>query len=74
MKFIKIDGTRTEWERNEDIKKFQENSDIRIAILSFKTASTGINLTEASSIVFGEMYFSDQSVMVQAEGRAHRIG
>lgn len=71
--FIRIDGKTSRTQRDSDIQRFQDNSEIRIALLSITSCSLGITLTAASHVVFVEL-FAVPGVMRQAEDRAHRVG
>lgn len=42
-----------------------------MAVLSITAASTGLTLTKASTVIFGEMHWTP-SIMMQAEDRCHR--
>ncbi|KAI7838398.1 hypothetical protein COHA_007802 [Chlorella ohadii] len=70
---IRIDGSTPPSQRQSLVNKFQENSDVRVAILSIKAAGTGLTLTAASTVVFAEMTWTPGEI-IQAEDRAHRIG
>lgn len=52
---------------------FQNDDQIRLALLSITAASTGLTLTKATTVIFAELFFNP-GVLVQAEDRAHRIG
>lgn len=71
--YIRIDGTTKSSKRQEYVDAFQTNPNIRVAILSITACATGLTLTEASIVVFAELYFTP-AIMIQAEDRAHRIG
>ena len=51
-KYIRIDGQTSMDKRHVLIKEFQNNEDIRIAILSITSSSLGVNLTAASHVIF----------------------
>ena len=71
--FVRIDGSVNIDRRHERVQAFQNDDDIRIAILSITACSQGLTLTAASTIVFAELFWTP-SIMTQAEDRAHRIG
>ena len=45
VKFIRIDGSTPAQTRGDLVNKFQQNSDVRVAILSINAAGTGLTLT-----------------------------
>ena len=55
------------------MKKFQEDINYKVALLSINAASTGLTLTSANIVVFAELIWTP-ALMIQAEDRAHRIG
>lgn len=71
--YIRIDGKTSPEKRNYFCKKFQENPDYKLAILSITAANAGINLSAATLVVFGELFWNP-GILVQAEDRAHRMG
>eukprot|EP00834_Sanchytrium_tribonematis_P006934 NODE_563_length_5987_cov_2.002717.p3 type:complete len:201 gc:universal NODE_563_length_5987_cov_2.002717:1407-805(-) len=71
--YILIDGETRPDTRQQLVDSFQRNPDIPIALLSIKAANTGLTMTKASHVVFGEIAWSF-SDMEQAEDRCHRIG
>ncbi|CAD8066276.1 unnamed protein product [Paramecium primaurelia] len=73
IQYMRIDGNVGVEQRHLNVQMFQNNDEIRIAILSVTSANYGITLTAASTIVFGEMHWTP-AIMMQAEDRAHRIG
>eukprot|EP00960_Hanusia_phi_P007142 203180-Hanusia_phi.AAC.2 len=71
--YIRIDGSVIASERQELVKRFQNRSDVRVAVLGLQAAGQGLTLTAASAVVFAELHVTP-GVMVQAEDRVHRIG
>merc|ERR1712019_221012 len=71
--YVRIDGSTMASKRPELVKSFQEDESIRVAFLSITAAGTGLTLTAAHTVVFGELYWVPGQ-MHQAEDRAHRIG
>lgn len=63
---IRIDGTVPSSERAIRVRKFQTNSQVRVAILSVTAAGTGLTLTAASSVLFAELHWTP-GVLAQAE-------
>merc|ERR1712070_924393 len=70
---IRIDGHTPLNRRQEQVARFQENEQVRVALLSITAAGTGLTLTAAHTVVFAELYWVPGQMM-QAEDRAHRIG
>lgn len=70
---IRIDGNVCSNKRFEMVKRFQNEDECKVAILSIGAAGTGITLTKASLVVFAELTWTP-AVMIQCEDRAHRIG
>jgi SWI/SNF-related matrix-associated actin-dependent regulator 1 of chromatin subfamily A len=56
--YIRIDGKTSAEQRNLFCRKFQENPNIKMAILSITAANAGINLSAASLVVFGELFWN----------------
>eukprot|EP00466_Bigelowiella_natans_P012004 jgi/Bigna1/85916/estExt_fgenesh1_pg.C_70017 len=57
--------------RHRLLKKFENDEVTRVAVLSIKAMGTGLNLSIASDVVFGELMWTP-SELVQAEDRVHR--
>mmetsp|Transcript_57836 Transcript_57836/g.62483 ORF Transcript_57836/g.62483 Transcript_57836/m.62483 type:complete len:1089 (-) Transcript_57836:1165-4431(-) len=70
---IRIDGSVSSKDRALRVRKFQNCSTIRVAILSMTAAGVGLTLTAASSVMFAELHWTP-GVLAQAEDRCHRIG
>ena len=58
--------------RNEEIRKFQENPDCRVFVGQIAAAGLGITLTAASTMVFYSLDYS-MSNFEQAKARIHRV-
>jgi len=72
-KFIRIDGKTPSENRQRLVNSFQQNEDVKVAILSIRAAGVGLTLTAASTVVFAEMTWTPGEIH-QAEDRVHRIG
>lgn len=69
---IVIGGMKDE-ERQRSIDDFMNNPDVRVCVLSYMAASTGITLTSANKCILAEMAY-DPATILQAVDRFHRIG
>lgn len=69
--YMRIDGSTAAEKRQRNVSDFQMGR-CRVAILSIMAAGTGLTLTKASTVVFGELYWVP-GVMLQAEDRVHRL-
>ncbi|XP_020575775.1 SWI/SNF-related matrix-associated actin-dependent regulator of chromatin subfamily A-like protein 1 isoform X2 [Phalaenopsis equestris] len=70
---IRIDGSTPATSRQALVTQFQENSEIKAAVLSILAGGVGINLTAASTVIFAELSWTPGD-LIQAEDRVHRIG
>lgn len=66
-----IDGSTKK--RAKEIKRFQENSDILVFLLSLKAGGLGINLTAADYVILFDPWWNP-AIEKQAIDRTHRIG
>lgn len=73
VRFIKIDGCTPSSQRQALCDSFQNNEDVRVALLSLTAASTGLTLTAGKAVIFAELYWNP-GTLLQAEDRIHRIG
>mmetsp|Transcript_22808 Transcript_22808/g.54032 ORF Transcript_22808/g.54032 Transcript_22808/m.54032 type:complete len:1364 (-) Transcript_22808:143-4234(-) len=72
-RFIRIDGSTSPKERQAQIVAFQNDPDIRIAVLGITAAGVAVTLTASSTVWFAELFWTP-ALMIQAEDRCHRIG
>ncbi len=70
---LQIIGGQSDAARQEAIDSFQNAGRRRVIICGLRAGNVGINLTEASYVVFAELDWSP-AVHAQAEDRLHRIG
>lgn len=59
--------------RGEVVKRFQENDDIAIFLISLKAGGVGLNLTGADTVIHVDPWWNP-AVEAQATDRAYRIG
>ena len=69
--YMRIDGSTPADKRQNNVRNFQSGR-CKVAILSIMAAGTGLTLTKASTVVFGELWHVP-GIMIQAEDRVHRI-
>lgn len=72
ISYMRIDGSTPAHTRQKNVEEFQNDPDMRIAILSIMAAGTGVTLTKVTECVMGELFWVP-GVMIQAEDRIHRI-
>lgn len=70
---VKITGETSMQERQEAVKRFQEDKKCLLFIGTIKVAGLGITLTSSSHVVFAELDWTPANI-TQAEDRTHRIG
>eukprot|EP00441_Pelagodinium_beii_P043767 CAMPEP_0197637374 /NCGR_PEP_ID=MMETSP1338-20131121/12620_1 /TAXON_ID=43686 ORGANISM="Pelagodinium beii, Strain RCC1491" /NCGR_SAMPLE_ID=MMETSP1338 /ASSEMBLY_ACC=CAM_ASM_000754 /LENGTH=708 /DNA_ID=CAMNT_0043209793 /DNA_START=30 /DNA_END=2156 /DNA_ORIENTATION=- len=70
---VRIDGGTPQAKRPELVKRFQEDPNCRIALLSITACGEGLTMTAAGLVIFAELYWVPGAVE-QAEARAHRLG
>jgi len=68
-----LDGSMSAKQRQTEVDRFQNNSDIPLFLLSLKAGGTGLNLTGADIVVHLDPWWNP-AVEAQATDRAHRIG
>ncbi len=68
-----IDGSLNALRRKDEIKKFQEQVEHKIFLLSLKAGGVGINLTASDYVILFNPWWNP-AVESQAVDRLHRIG
>ena len=73
LKYSYIDGSTRMSIRNKEIRRFQEDTDTKIFLLSIKAGGVGVNLTAADYVMIFDPWWNP-AVEEQAIDRTHRIG
>lgn len=68
-RFIRIDGSTSPKDRQAQIKEFQNNPSVKIAVLGITAAGVAVTLTAASTVWFAELFWTP-ALMIQAEGKS----
>lgn len=68
-----FDGSSTAPERREAVRRFQEDEDCRVFLISLKAGGVGLNLTAAEYVYLIDPWWNP-AVEQQAIDRTHRIG
>lgn len=66
-------GSLSDSQRDEVVKRFQEEEHHRVLLMSVKAGGLGLTLTRANFVFHFDLWWNP-SVAAQAEDRAHRIG
>jgi SWI/SNF-related matrix-associated actin-dependent regulator 1 of chromatin subfamily A len=67
---VRIDGKTPSLERAISVRRFQEEEELRVAVLSIQACGQGITLTAAADVVFGELHWVP-AAMLQVGGCTH---
>ncbi len=73
ISYLYLDGGTSARERVERVKKFNEDSNIKVFLISLKAGGVGLNLTSASVVIHFDPWWNP-AVEDQATDRAHRFG
>lgn len=73
VKAVRIDGSTDSKDRFDACQLFNHTIDHRFALVSVTAGGVGLNLSQASIVVFAELP-SEAGLVQQAEARAHRRG
>jgi SNF2 family DNA or RNA helicase len=71
--FLYLDGTTAPAQRADLVRRFQEDPEASLFLLSLKAGGVGLNLTAADYVFLLDPWWND-AVENQAIDRAHRIG
>ncbi len=71
IRFAYLDGTSKN--RLEIVKKFNEDEEISVFLVSLKAGGTGLNLVGADTVIHYDMWWNP-AVESQATDRVHRLG
>jgi len=71
LRFCYLDGQTVE--RQAEVDRFQNESDIPLFFISLKAGGTGLNLTGADTVIHFDPWWNP-AVEEQATSRAHRMG
>lgn len=71
IEFCYLDGSTKD--RLEVVKKFNEDKNIPVFLVSLKAGGTGLNLTGADTVIHYDMWWNP-AVQNQATDRVHRMG
>lgn len=73
ISYLYLDGGTFAKDRVERVKKFNEDSNIKVFLISLKAGGVGLNLTSASVVIHFDPWWNP-AVEDQATDRAHRFG
>jgi len=73
IKCVAVTGQVPTDKRSGEVKKFQQDPDIKVCLGTIQTMGEGLTLTEASNVILADRWWN-QPVNQQAEDRLHRIG
>lgn len=69
----RIDGSVSQVQRRDQIKRFNEDPNFKLFLLSTRAGGQGINLASADTVILFDSDWNPQQDL-QAQDRAHRIG
>ena len=73
IKYFKLIGSTKVDDRMKMVDEFNENSDVKVFLISLKAGGTGLNLTGADMVIHYDPWWN-VSTENQATDRAYRIG
>ncbi|CAH2350480.1 hypothetical protein CLIB1423_01S11056 [[Candida] railenensis] len=73
ISFLRYDGSMSIEDKNATIKRFYQEEDTKVLLLSLRAGNVGLTLTCASHVIIMDPFWNP-FVEEQAQDRAHRIG
>lgn len=73
ISYLYLDGGTSAKDRVERVKRFNEDSNIKVFLISLKAGGVGLKLTSASVVIHFDPWWNP-AVEEQATDRAHRFG
>lgn len=73
IKYLTLTGKTNPEERMELVNKYNNDSEIKVFLISLKAGGTGLNLTTADTVIHYDPWWN-LAAMNQATDRAHRLG
>lgn len=73
IEYLYLDGSVKAKDRITLVNEFNENSNIKVFLISLKAGGTGLNLTSANLVIHFDPWWNP-AIEDQATDRAHRIG
>jgi hypothetical protein len=71
--FVRIDGNTSDHDFKKRMQDFKATDNCKVILMALKTVESGMDLTEATSIIFTELDWSPVP-LVQAESLVHKFG
>jgi SNF2 family DNA or RNA helicase len=71
--YRRYDGSMSSTQRDNAVRDFMENPDVKVMLVSIKAGNAGLNLVCASQVVIMDPFWNPY-VEMQGVDRAHRIG
>lgn len=73
IEYLYLDGSVKAKDRIKLVNEFNENTNIKVFLISLKAGGTGLNLTSANLVIHFDPWWNP-AIEDQATDRAHRIG
>ena len=71
--FVRLDGSMSQQAKDEALRRFATDCDVRVMLLSLKAGGVGLNLVSAQTVYLLDPWWNP-AVEEQAIDRVHRIG
>jgi len=73
IRYVRYDGSMNKIKRDESLEKIRNHVQTRVILISFKSGSTGLNLTCCNNVILVDLWWNP-ALEDQAFDRAHRLG